>query len=103
MLPKGFDLPAFIKAGIEQTITIDDIDKVLVPLFGKYGHGLAPLGLKYNGHFVEDDIAYHKIGDFRQFRAYLADNDEHHLGITDEDLAPLDPYVVMELAEDKVP
>ncbi len=100
MLPKGFDLPAFIKAGIEQTTTSEYIDRILVPLFGRYGHGLHPLGIGYTNRY-EGDIAYYKISNFRQLRTYLADNDEHHLGITDEDLLPLDPYIVMELAEDK--
>jgi hypothetical protein len=32
MLPKGFDLPGFIKRGLEGTITREDIEAVLVPL-----------------------------------------------------------------------
>jgi len=99
MLPKGFDLPGFIKRGLEGTITREDIEAVLVPMFGKYGQGTEPMGI---------EVAYdskgmrigHKIADFAQFRAYLADNDYHHLRITDEDLVPLDPYVCVALMED---
>jgi len=93
MIPKSFDLADFAARGAKGQICASEI-KELVRTFGKLGLGLDPMGMDWSG-----ETSQFQIVDFNQFRAYLLDNEEHHLGITETDVVELDPYICIQLAE----